>query len=54
MLNNLSKLFGIGLIGLGISPLFSGVALANEDNLESIQAFQKQSNRVTLQKSHYF
>ena len=52
MLNNLSKLFGIGLIGLGISPLFSGVALANEDNLESIQAFQQQSAAIANKRQN--
>ena len=46
MLKNLSKVFGVGLIGLGITTLFSGVALANEDNLESIQAFQQQSTAI--------
>ena len=46
VLKNLSKVFGVGLIGLGITPLFSGVALANEDNLESIQAFQQQSAAI--------
>ena len=52
MLKNLSKVFGVGLIGLGITPLFSGVALANEDNLESIQAFQQQSAAIAKKRQN--